>query len=492
MSDRAWTPQREERLEEIIQENLPELPPDDIAAGTTPWRRAMTAALWGVALQTLTLNLWLFGYLLPFLGLVLAILGFRALRRENGCFFACWLISVLQIADLFPVLILKAVIYVGVLPGLETVSAAVNLLANLVKIVCLWRGFLAVRGKVGLSRQARAGAALVLWYLIMCLLALVQYEGIVLFLGICTAYFFILYSLFKLSKELDEAGYAICPAVSRIPGWLTAAVLFGLLAAGIACAYLFGNSVSMDWKPVSETGDSALKETKLHLLELGFPEAVLEDLAPEEIEACEGALRVVADRKEFAMNGDSQAKGNDSVRELCVTGVAVELPGEPKRWKVFHHFQWMADQGFCGTEAIQLWPAYCNLEGWSPLGEVTGRVLCAVDGRELVSPYHFLGEEAYVSDDLFWGRQEKNEVFAEFSMPADSADQRGYLSYSTLELEDSWMVSSWFNYTHQRTWMQYPVRTAKEWTMAGLGNRSSVFLRVQSPLQFYLEENKAF
>ena len=69
------------------------------------------------------------------------------------------------------------------------------------------------------------------------------------------------------------------------------------------------------------------------------------------------------------------------VKELRITGVAVKLPGERERWKVFHHFRWVADPGWWGTEAIQLWPAW-NLEmGWSQDKAVTGRLLCERDGR---------------------------------------------------------------------------------------------------------------
>lgn len=45
------------------------------------------------------------------------------------------------------------------------------------------------------------------------------------------------------------------------------------------------------------------------------------------------------------------------------------------------------------------------------------------------------------------------------------------------------------NYTHQRSWLQYPVVTAMEKRMTSAWNRAGVFLTVQDALQFHpLEE----
>ena len=52
----------------------------------TPWRKSMGHVLLGMALCTLTLRfLWL-DYLLPAIGMVLSLWGFRALRQENKWF----------------------------------------------------------------------------------------------------------------------------------------------------------------------------------------------------------------------------------------------------------------------------------------------------------------------------------------------------------------------------------------------------------------------
>ena len=212
---------------------------------------------------------------------------------------------------------------------------------------------------------------------------------------------------------------------------------------------------------------------------------MLNDLAPEDREACRDGVEVVVD-----VTGETFSEDGRGPEELRVTGVGVRLAGERERWVLIHHFLWTEDPGFYGTESVQLWPVYRDIpEGWIKAGEVTGRVLYSRDGREYAAPYFSLGEQTFTSDSVFWGEQQSTDIFAAFSFPADGGRQRGYLAYPVAELQDGYLISSWVNYTHQRSWLQYPVVTAMEKRMTSAWNRAGVFLTVQDALQFHpLEE----
>ena len=82
----------------LLESAAPELPPDDVARDVTPWRRAIGNILGGSAMCSITLNFFCLNYLLPTIGVILQLLGFRPLRRENRWFRACWLLAVLRAA----------------------------------------------------------------------------------------------------------------------------------------------------------------------------------------------------------------------------------------------------------------------------------------------------------------------------------------------------------------------------------------------------------
>lgn len=82
MPKEDWGFLNEKAFEGALQASVPERLPDK-AAAVTPWKRAMGRVLAGTALTALGTNLWGLNYLLPGIGLVLMLLDFRLLRREE-------------------------------------------------------------------------------------------------------------------------------------------------------------------------------------------------------------------------------------------------------------------------------------------------------------------------------------------------------------------------------------------------------------------------
>ena len=502
MKTHEWENIRDADFEALLENTVPELPPEDVVAEVTPWKKSIKRVLTGMALTAITLNFWCLNYILPAVGTTLLLLGFRTLRHENKWFGNCFVLSLVRVAYFFPMLILNTTILQNNVneTAMGTVLTVVNLLLLIFEFVCLWRGFISVQQKAGIPPHAGGAAALIVWYVLLCLLAFIQYNGLIIPVLMLIGYFFILRNLYKLSGELDEAGYAIRTAPVKMTDRCIAIFLGLFLVIGGACGYLFGGSYPMEWSALNPAEHDDVKEIKEHLISLGFPEYVLNDLTPEDIAACDGAVQVVVDITDKPVNhGRTVTTAYDvgkerhiesttvyDAKELRITGVGVQIPGERERWINFHHFLWTTDPGFYGTESVQLWPAYRNIsEGWASGGEVTGRVLYDNNGATFVADYYSLGTQTFASNSIFRGEQSSTDVFATFSMPHDGSNYRGYVAYPIDEVQDGYIISGWINYTHQRSWLQYPAMTAMESRMKSSWNRAGVFLTVQDALQFY-------
>lgn len=61
--------------------------------------------------------------------------------------------------------------------------------------------------------------------------------------------------------------------------------------------------------------------------------------------------------------------------------------------------------------------------------------------------------------------------------------------YQAEELEEGWVASSWFNYTHQMHFLQYPVKTAMESRISSGWNDAGAFKTIQDSLQFYVTDD---
>lgn len=494
---------RGDAFEALLAQSVDELPPEEIVADVTPWRRAMERVLFGLALCMVTLNFWCLNYLLPAIGTVLLLLGFRALRRENPWLGGCFAVTVIRAVYFFATLVLNTTILQSAVftPAVTTALTAVNAVLLLALYFCFWRGLLAVQKKAGLPAQTGGALALIVWYALICVLAAVHYTGWIVPIAMLVGYVCILRSLFRLSGALDEAGYAIAPQPVRVTDRCLVLVIAAVLGIGCTLGYLFGSSYRMDWQPADTSKQTQTAAIRQQLLDLGFPEAVLNDLTPEDIAACDGALRVVAVTEDHPFNDGRTVSYKESdgeggvvsvldtvydVRELRLTSVGVQLPGAQETWRVYHHFLWTTDPGFCGTEVLQIWPADENMQdGWRFAGDVTGRVLYDRDGQTFTASYHTLGRQTYTADSVFFGQRTNSDLFAAFSMPRHAERARGYVAYSAAAVQSDCLLNSWINYTHQQSWLQYPAVTAQTHRMTCTQSSGGAFRTVQDALQFY-------
>ena len=506
MCDRPWETMTDADFEAMLAQSVPDVPPEEIVAEVTPWRRAMNRILFGMALCAITLNFLCLNYILPAIGTVLLLLGFRTLRRENRWLGGCFAVTVIRAVYFFATLVLNTTILQSAVftPAVTTALTAVNAVLLLALYFCFWRGLLAVQKKAGLPAQTGGALALIVWYALVCVLAAVHYTGWIVPIAMLVGYGCILRSLYRLSGALDEAGYAIAPGPVRVTDRCLVLVIAAVLGIGCTLGYLFGSSYRMDWQPVDASTQTQTAAIRQQLLDLGFPEAVLNDLTPEDIAACDGALRVVTETEDYPVNDgrnmlwEAYNEKNEryyvqdtvyDVKELRLTGVAVQLPGERETWMVFHHFLWTTDPGFYGTEAIQSRPPCRRIpEGGAAAGDATGRVLYDRGGQTFAAPYASLGARTFTANTVLWGEQTNTDLFAAFSLPRHGEHCRGYVAYSTTEARDGYILSSGVYYTHQQSWLQYPVVTAMEKRLTATWGDSGAFRTVQDALQFFPED----
>lgn len=523
MRSHEWDAMNDKDFETMLARSVSELAPDDIVTKVTPWKKGMNRALTGIAIATIRLDVWYLSYILLAIGTVLTLLGFRTLRHENKWFGCCYVLSVIKTAYVFLTLVCDTTIWQSSI--LASNAGYVLRIADWALLflifICLWRGFLSVQKKAGLSSHAGGAAALIVWFALMCLLALAPYQSILIIGPMLVGYILIIRSLYKLSRELDEAGYVIHAAPVRVTDCRLVISLVLFLLVGAACGYTFGGSYPMEWTALDADEHADVADTKAHLISLGFPASVLDDLNAKDIAACEDALQVVVDITDWPMdihrkavsakyrssdNGiivedtDSGAgdaafdfKGTASDTEtIRITNIGVQVPGAKNRWIIFHHFLWPATSGFYGTESIQLWPAYqLSPEEWRSAGEVTGRILHDRNGETFSSDYYFLGTQTFTDDSIICLRESRTntDIFATFSMPHNSGHQRGYLTYPVDGLQDGGTIDSWFNYTHQRSWMQFPALTAMENRMTADRNDAGAFKTIQDSFVFSTTES---
>lgn len=453
MSNQDWNSMNEEEFDTMLSNYVSELPPEDMVATITPWKKAMKRILIGIALETIVLNFLYLNFILPAIGMILAFLGFRSLRKENNWFKSGFLITAVHTGCCFLILMIDTTIFSGRF-NTHPIGIVLRLgvwILKLAQILCLWRGSVNIPHRVNLIPQPFGAGFLFLWYALLYLLHFQQVSGFIV-AALILSFFFVLRSLYRFAENLDNVGYAIRTASIKVSDRVVALFLVATLLIGCTCGHLLLGRYLMDWTSVDHTTGVETQEIDTQLLELGFPEYVLKDLTDEEILACKSASKVVV---------YTHWHGTADDGELLLTSLGVELPGQQPQWMMIHHFLWETAPVFYGTEAIQLWTPWVNSHQRQPADAATGRVLYDKAGETFASPYHSLRNEPHPSASIPQG-QEPAALFATFSLPSEGTHHRGYIFYPLTEQVENESLHSRLHYIHQESRMHYPNITAIE------------------------------
>ncbi len=486
-------------FEEMLISSVSDIPPENIARSVTPWKRAVRRILIGTALNVLTLNFLALNYILPTIGVILCLLGFRTLRSENGQFRACYILIWIRALYAVSTLCLNATIYqstVYATTSMKVVSAC-SIALVFALLVCFASAVREVRKRAGFERGSSGTAGMIIWYFVLVLLALVEYRGFIIAIAMIAAFVLLARSMWQTACELECSGYVVKASAVRISDSVLIAILALLIALGISLGYIFFSRYPMEWTPIDKNEHEGLADIKEHLYSLGFPEYVADDLSIEDLEILRDAVEVKVDVDDHPLNDGREvteysydASGKITkilrrtvfdVNELRLTKIAVRLPDSRDVWRIIFHFEWIVVPKNSTTDSIQLW----RTEGWLTDGEVSGRLLYDCDGMSNAAEYAFLGEVTYTQKSVIFGESTENSVFASFSMPKNGERHRGYLSYSIKQGLRGGIIDEWLNYTHAESWVQYPALTAMEQRIKSAWNNESVFITVQDAIQFF-------
>ena len=444
-----------------------ELPPaTNTAQGVNPWKNAIYKTLAGICLTLIELKIPVIEHVLPVLGAIFLVLGTRSLRSENKEFHACYVISVIKLIVLACVMVFRST-------ALNIMDAAEKLLiplsvfglaSTLLFLVFFRAGIIDVKRKAGLGGGAGSVLALMIWLVILSAIAVfnVGYGALVWLM--LAVYVLIIVSVVRLAKSIAIAGYAITPAEVRVSDNSAAVIIIAVIAIGVAVGNLFFSKLPMQWEKADLT-PSASSEIMDNLRALGFPEMVLNDLSYEDLEECRGADMVrVGSTYDSSKNGN-RAYSNDLVigaEGECVTAViSVRIPdGGSYKWFIVDYFCWNGEARFYGNELMWLVPIYNRGLFTCTRPPKTGRVFCEINDETLTSDYYFAGEKTVQTTGILTSGQSEALNTVIWSFPTRATNARGYITYTAVsDAAHQINENSLINYYHQKSPVNYPVRT---------------------------------
>lgn len=436
-----------------------------------PWKKPIGQICWGLALITITLNFLGLNIILPAVGMALLWLGLRPLRQENGGFRFAYVCATLYAALRLAVILLQATPLDHWLAGLmggewNTTTGPVPLynalwtvLIQLILVFTvggLWQGLKGVFVQAGQKPRTAAAGGVVILEALLLPMALIGLEGWLLVGPILIIWIALLVSLRKVSRSLDQAGYALKPAPMFISGGMALGLWLGLhLLIIAALPLLFSRLPAGVQTPVYGTtaSDSALRT---QLLELGFPEDILSRLDDSELTRFEGAYGVK--KSGYRNHEDRSPDGTPDI-------ITVEVPVRDERYG-FHtvylaYLYWNPNESSGGyMEGIQVAQDY---QGVTVRTTVPDGVLKWQDSAG----------NAYTMPLEFWFEADSAGIpccYSNFSLPKDvSGPMEGFLFWEAMPTLPETVSLYNFSVTvaHKRSIWQYPYTLPSELLASG-------------------------
>ena len=241
------------------------------------WKQTYEKILIGMGLFGITLKFLFLNQILPFIGALLLFTGFRKLRSENRWLKAGYAGAALEVVITIVTIVLGSVLErekIYALYAWKGIDFCGGILP-VVLMICLFLGMREELEQRDEKIKSEVLLHIIIWYAVVTVLAIQEYEGWILGFVIVAAYIGILVELKNIAEKLEEAGYVLEEHSVRISDSRCAAGAAILTAAGLFVSYTCFGAYHMEWTTANETQDPACEETKAHLLSLGFPEDIL-------------------------------------------------------------------------------------------------------------------------------------------------------------------------------------------------------------------------
>ena len=442
-------------------------PPDSTIEHVTPWRRAMGRIVTGFILTSFTFNLLYLQYILPAVGTVMMFLGFRTLRRSNGWFKACHILSAVgMVHRVFLMLYLTTPMY----GTYETELTVFVTALRLVLLICFHFALTEAHKSVGQTVKTRPALRAAVWYCAAVALAFSPLShSVIAFIVMVVCYIGIIMSLNGAKDELDEWGYAVTAAPVRISDERVKQIFAAVFIAVTVGGLVWASHVPIDWQDAAaHTGAYEVRE---ELIELGYPEELLSDVADEDLMITEKAVECEVDVGPLiGSNGNMSHEYRLGEGRLSIITVSVTM--ESGRVRVFTHFEWtetavVMKNDYFSIKYDEDFKAY----------DIAGRLFCERWGkaREAVLDIDH-GIKSYVS---IFGDYTVESMTALPRWPKGADRVRGYAASSYEAVNDR--NSFWYDFTYFNSKKLFRIPYSEP--ALGSGSAAQSYISIEGPFE---------
>lgn len=439
----------EQEFEFLLYQQADQLSPEDVSPHLpSPWRRALKQVCWGLALWSITLDMFYLNYLLPTLGVILLWLGLRSLRHQNRPFRVGYALSwVLSLHHVFIVAVLAT-------PASQNPPLLLGLgwFGSLITwgvYLCLWLGLRGVFRQAQLPPKPRAAGWLVVCYGLLMGMGVLSLNLLIFVLPFLLVWILLLVGLYRTHRSLDQAGYAVHPASVRVSNGWAAATWLGITVLAVVVPLSLSLRLPLQGvEPFTPTPQQSQVRTQLE--QLGFPTDLLTLLPDDQVSQLENATQV-----QVTTQTGSAEYADMSKLSMDIVEVALTQTGDIRVYAFFH---WDSPPKQRMLEGVYLIPNVHELAVSLSIDQLQGMLFWEESGQTFQAP---LGNLFTSPPEIQLTHSFQGYSYTDltFSLPKDGEQIRGYVTWTLHGFTMATNFNAMVVYLHQESPLLYPWNT---------------------------------
>jgi hypothetical protein len=449
-----------------------------------PWKLPFANIATGLLLTTFTLNFKNLQYILPTLGILMIFFGFRSLQGVNEIFKRAWFLTIFRLILQIVQLIVLASPWI-LNPNYSLILGGIVTLYQIAFLLTFRNAMKLLFHDIGMKPKRDPLLRAIQWYIVFVIIVIFGSSfAILAILPMIIWLLVIISSISKYSVDLQFINYN-ATTVKGIKsnrclgvGYLLLCFLFVLGTSAVS------NHLHLDSSVFTPGTDM---NSRARLIEMGFPEYILNDLSDENIKLFQQTTYVEAQKQQLMIDPKEEITSKSKTQNIIenvpgdinMESTTVYLEMEDGNMYVLEYFDW--------TDGRAYWQDGFSISGEECMELVDGKLIYDKDGIEYIAPIPRLTFGSVMVNNFFFGGRSNLQISGGVSYPFGTNHQRGYVLYRALLNEGTMYISNNMTYIHYSYPLKFPytesVQDLMNWNSGSVQHYSNYALKA------YLDEN---
>lgn len=400
-----------ERIEKC--ENFENLPSYKLNS----WYFLLSNIIYAIVFTSIKINFMNLNYILPTIGTYMFFLSFNKIKNENIYFKILWKFSIINmITNIFYFILLAMPWFAKIENSMFFIFAISSF--KIISIIIFNDGLIDICNRENISYDFNFDKLAISLEIFLVLVALfdMNYNFLVVLIYFIV-FLLILISLFNIRYSLRNIQYNSYSKIKTRKKYIYLFVYIIICFTAITISSIFANHTVLEYKKLEETNNIDDNKIKINLINLGFPQKIIDQISHENISRLQNASNIDVSYEVFDFNYSNKTNNklkNNSM--LYMTTIYIEM--EDGSLYAINYFNWRKNNAF--------WNDLLSISCNNNIELIDGKIIFTKDNINYTSDFI---NKLFDKNIMIYSFNDEIQNFEYISYPFNTKNHRGYIFY---------------------------------------------------------------